>query len=60
MRYVSIPKRKNAPRADGWWEDTCFLPDVRIYENDDPQETGLLDHRGNPLYRVKERGKLGF
>lgn len=64
MRYVSIPGRKDEPRANYYESDISYakvhLPSLSAIEDNDPVSTGLLDHRGNPLYRVKERGKLGF
>jgi hypothetical protein len=55
-RYVSRPR---AWQDDyGGWQDR---PTATVYEPDDaPQETGLLDALGNPLFRVVDRAPLGF
>ncbi len=56
-RYVS-----RRPRA---WQDDCGgwqdRPTITVHEDDDePQDTGLLDACGNPLFRVRDRAPLGF
>lgn len=34
---------------------------MTVYEpHDDPVETGLLDALGTPLYRIRQRGLIGF
>lgn len=58
-RYVAIARFRRAPHAD-YEDDYPHLPELRVYEDDDPQETGLLDKNGNSIYRVRERGKVGF
>ena len=47
---------------DDDFEDLWLYPEaVTVYESEDnSEETGLLDSRGNPLYRVTERNKIGF
>ena len=63
VRYIS---RRHAPKRafdnDEDLYDLYFVPDsITVHENeDDSEETGLLDSRGNPLYRVTERNKIGF
>ena len=56
MKYVT--KRQKA-----YWDDEDWYPDapaVTVYEDDEPQYTGLLDAHGEDLYRVKERAPIGF
>lgn len=64
MRYVAIPGRRKAPRADYYEEDWGYakvhLPRLSAIEDDTPRETGLLDRHGNPIYRMPTRGKVGF
>lgn len=33
---------------------------MQVIENDDLEDTGILDSNGNPLYRARERVKTGF
>lgn len=33
---------------------------LTIHETDEPEDTGILDHRGHRIYRMPEKGKLGF
>lgn len=48
------------PRAE-FWEDTPFVPDIRVYEEEMvPLETGLLDADGRKIYRRVERLPVGF
>lgn len=56
MKYVAIP------RAD--WDEP---PDVEavstrtvLVDDDAPIKTGLLDHHGTPLYRIREKIRFGF
>jgi hypothetical protein len=44
-----------------FWDDDSpvIIRDVLV-EDDRPQPTGLLDARGEPLYRRPERHPLGF
>lgn len=60
IRYISRPVKIRQNVQPYYEEEFLHVPDVRVFEDDDPQETGLLDARGNTIYRVKERGKLGF
>lgn len=55
MRYVTLP------RAD--WDDDPRLDEVTtrtVIVDDEPVKTGLLDRNGTPLYRVRDRLRLGF
>lgn len=58
-RYIAI---KHRPKSwDGWEDQPPIVQATTIYEADDkPEETGLVDANGTPLYRVKERAKLGY
>jgi hypothetical protein len=33
---------------------------ITVHEDNDAEDTGLLDHRGHPIFRMPEKGKLGF
>lgn len=33
---------------------------IQVYEDDEPQPTGILDANGNELFRVRERQPIGF
>lgn len=35
-------------------------PTITVLEDDAPEFTGLLDADGRPIYRVRERIKMGF
>ena len=57
-RYIAKPRQ--------WWsheleEEMAAPTTITIVEADhEPQETGLLDSHGNPLYRVPKRRPIGF
>ena len=60
QRYVAIARK---PRS--WWaEEDEFSSERRtidvIEPPHEPIDTGLLDASGVPLYRVNERGPIGF
>jgi len=59
MRYVAIPRR---PRAYDDLEDVLpYAAATTVYERDDePEKTGLLNSDGTPLYRVRDRIKMGY
>ncbi len=46
------------------WDDDPHVSDVSsrevIVADDAPVKTGLLDAQGRPLYRVRERIRIGF
>jgi hypothetical protein len=59
-RYVAIAQR---PRAqwDIWEKPATVTTSMTVYEADDkPEDTGLLDYNGTPLYRVRDRTKMGY
>lgn len=57
-RYVSL---RTAPRSGHWSDDVPMIRDLTVFETqDEPARTGLLDARGVPIYRVRERIKMGF
>ncbi len=58
-RYIAIPQR---PKAYESWEDQPPIAAAStVYEQDDrPEETGLVDAHGVPLYRVRDKIKMGF
>lgn len=39
-------------------EDTPLLPNLSVFESDEPQKTGLVDLHGRPLVRLRE--PIGF
>lgn len=59
VRYVTKRPRAGYEAEYGeFWDDAHG---VTVFEADDgPQETGLLDAHGNPLYRLVERRPIGF
>lgn len=56
-RYVAIK-----PKAySDWMDQPPIAAATTIYEQEDkPEETGLLDANGTPLYRVRDKIKMGF
>ena len=59
MKYVAIHR---PARASGDWEDQPpIAAATTVYEREDePEQTGLVDMHGTPLYRVKDKTKMGF
>lgn len=60
MKYVAMTRR---PRASGNWVDQPpIAAATTVYEADDdsPQETGLLDVTGTPLYRMPDKKRIGY
>jgi hypothetical protein len=58
MKYVAIK-----PRAYDveWHAMPATVQATTVYEADEkPEETGLLDMHGTPLYRIKNKRKMGF
>jgi len=62
MRYGSC-----AGRARGWYDldpdwNEPQRPSVTILEDEKPEfeDTGLIDKRGNALYRRRQRRRIGF
>ena len=67
MKYVAMhtpPKSwgwGTPPKSWGWGENGTARPtDIVIEADPTPVHTGLLDANGVPIYRVQERGRLGF
>ena len=58
MPYVAKPRLLKATEDEDDFEPS--LTARTVHETDDAEFTGLLDARGNPLYRVPERCKMGF
>lgn len=56
-KYV---RRRAAQWAYDLCEDVPDVHDVTVYETDPYEETGLVDHEGVPLYRMRETVKMGF
>lgn len=55
-RYVTAVR----PTAH-WADDAPMIPALTVFEAEDrPEPTGLLDPQGAPIYRVRERIKMGF
>lgn len=58
-RYVAIPNRPKA--SDDWENRSPIVNATTIYESEDePERTGLLNADGTPLYRVKDKIKIGY
>ena len=58
MKYVAM---HTPPKSWGWGENGTARPtDIVIEADPTPVHTGLLDANGVPIYRVQERGRLGF
>jgi hypothetical protein len=57
MRYVAIK-----PKAySDFMDQPPIASATTVYETDDkPEETGLFDMHGTPLYRIKDKLKMGF
>lgn len=65
MKYESRPGLAPRPRQAfvqyvDWAEGCAMTADVVIEADRAPQETGLLDAHGDPLYRVHETVPFGF
>lgn len=41
-------------------EDIPLIPSLTVYDEDDMVDTGLVDERGNNLYRVNEKVEFGY
>jgi hypothetical protein len=63
-RYVTRPhyrKRRHKADDDQWDTDKGLIPELTVYEAEEPyEETGLLDHRGDKLYRDLRPYPCGF
>lgn len=52
--------------ARSWWDDNFVhaaspMAATTIYEDDiAPEDTGILDADGNPIFRTYERNPVGF
>lgn len=44
---------------EGYWDDGRDRS-ITVFEADGSRNTGLLDHRGNPIFSVNEIGPIGF
>jgi hypothetical protein len=50
----------NKPRSS-YDTDQPVITNMTVHEPEDaPQITGLLDKHGNPLYRMRDKIKIGF
>ena len=48
-----------------WWDEDYYhghpLTATTVYEDDmEPEDTGILDADGNPIFRTYERNPVGF
>lgn len=51
----------NTRPKNEWYDSTPFVPDLRVFEDDNtPTETGLLDASGDKIFRQPKRLKIGF
>lgn len=56
-RYVAIP---SGPKGYDYWEEPAPTSQTIYAEDDAPQQTGLYDANGVPLYRVRDKIRVGF
>ncbi len=57
-RYAIRPKM---PYYDEKVEDDVLMPEtLTVIEDDDAEDTGILDAQGNAIYRMSERVPAGF
>lgn len=59
-RYVTKRRARAGLDCDSfeYWDDA---EGITVFEpSDEPEETGLLNAQGDPLYRVPERRPIGF
>lgn len=54
-RYASRPQAKT--RASDWWDEGPLLPSLTV-DSHVEVDTGLVDARGHPIYRLPE--PMGF
>lgn len=59
-RYIAMARRPKA-YEDEWHDGSEGLTTITVHESDDgPQDTGLLDAHGTPLFRMSDRQPIGF
>lgn len=59
-RYIVRPYRKRK-KAHSFDDDEVFTPDLTVYESEEPyEEIGILNHRGEMLYRDHRLYPIGF
>jgi hypothetical protein len=59
LKYVPIARARS--QWDIWEKPATVTTSMTVYETDDkPEDTGLLDANGTPLYRVNEKRKIGY
>lgn len=57
-RYIVRPRM---PYWDEQVEYDILMPEtLTVIEDDDSEDTGLVDSRGSPIYRCSERVAAGF
>lgn len=57
-KYVALAQKPKSHWSD---DEPLIHKDLLVYERDDrPEDIGLLDAGGTPLYRVRARIKMGF
>jgi hypothetical protein len=59
MRYVPMPRVKS--QWDIWEKPATVTTSMTVYETEDkPEDTGILDATGTPLYRVNDKRRIGY
>lgn len=60
MKYVPMTRRPKA-HWDIWEKPATIDTTMTVYEREEePEDTGLLDETGTPLYRMPEKRKIGY
>lgn len=61
-QYRSVARRPRAIEPGhvdpSYWTST--QPDITVFQNDGPHDTGLLDQRCNPIMSFETIGPIGF
>jgi hypothetical protein len=54
-----MPTYRVRPARLYWDDDRPFLPDLTVYDREEPEKTGLVDQWGNDIVRVSDQ-PIGF
>ena len=58
-KYVAMTRPPKA--GDDWWDAVPSHDTITVHAEDDrPIKTGIVDAHGVPLYRIRDRIKVGF
>jgi hypothetical protein len=55
-----ITRLRTQPIKADYWEDTPFLPNLTVYDNEDATFTGLVDEHERPIYSFPDKQPIGF